>query len=70
MNKFLLEILVEYHTEGSFQEEVIYANIYADENFFQVRNVVLEKWESENPEKELVDYKVLNQKHYNQWYSN
>lgn len=67
MNKFLLEILVEYFCEGEFQEELTTATIYADQDFFKVRNSVLEQWEADNPEKELTDYTVTNQRQYNKW---
>jgi hypothetical protein len=67
MNKFLLEITIEFFQNGTYQEETVYADIYADQNFFQVRNSVLEQWEIDNPDKELTDYTVDNHTQFNIW---
>jgi len=67
LNRFHLDIAIEFHGEAGYAEETVSFPIYADVNLFGERDRVLSIWQQMNPEKELVDYTVTNHRQYNEW---
>jgi len=71
MNRFPLNVKIEFYNEFSeFKEVEITHYIYEESNFFQEVANLLVVWEEHNKESEIMDYKVTNQLHYNEWKKN
>lgn len=69
LNRYPITMTIEFFDTATqeFGEEEVTFHIYADQDFFQKRNQILEAWEAANTDKELDDYTVTNQAQYNEW---